>query len=239
VDGRDESAQIPGRPDLPERGSRGSRRLRMPNWSSPLLLRGLAAAGAVVIVAGAGALFIRGHAGSSSGSGSGGSAAAPFRGTNGTAQGHRADNRPTSGPGYSTVTPVTMNYRLNGRVATARALTSRHDYTRHNMARLVHNDVASTTVLGKNATPGPYSKAASPGAVLGGIKVLKLMGCLTRLAAGRSILVADVARYLGQPATIVVMRSSASTQQLNVAVVRLTCSLASPEIIAQVTVPAG
>jgi hypothetical protein len=131
-----------------------------------------------------------------------------------------------------------MNYRLNGRVATARALTSRHDYTRHNMARLVHNDVASTTVLGKNATPGPYPRAASPGAVLGGIKVLKLMGCLTRLAAGRSILVADVARYLGQPATIVVMRA-VSAQQLNVAVVRVTCSLASPEIIAQVTIPAG
>ncbi|HEX7993211.1 MAG TPA: hypothetical protein VF506_04765 [Streptosporangiaceae bacterium] len=131
-----------------------------------------------------------------------------------------------------------MSYRLNGRVATARALTSRHDYTRQNMARLVHKDVASTTVLGKDATPGAYPRAASPGSVLGGIKVLKLMGCLTRLAAGRSILVADVARYLGQPATIVVMRA-VSAQQLNVAVVRVTCSRASPEIIAQVTIPAG
>jgi hypothetical protein len=64
------------------------------------------------------------------------------------------------------------------------------------------------------------------------------MGCLTRLAAGRSILVADVARYLGQPATIVVMKA-VNAHQLNVAVVRLTCSLASPEIIAQVTIPAG
>jgi hypothetical protein len=30
-----------------------------------------------------------------------------------------------------------------------------------------------------------------------------------------------------------------NAHQLNVAVVRLTCSLASPEIIAQVTIPAG
>jgi hypothetical protein len=132
-----------------------------------------------------------------------------------------------------------MNYRLNGRIATARALTSHHNYTKQNMIPLVRKDVASTTVLGKSATPGTYARPASPGALFGGIKVLQLVGCLTRLAAGRSILVADVARYLGQPATIVVMRSSASAHELNVAVVRLTCSRASPEIIAQVTIPAG
>lgn len=43
---------IPGRPDLPERGGRGARRFRMPSWSSPLLLRSLAATGAVAVIAG-------------------------------------------------------------------------------------------------------------------------------------------------------------------------------------------
>jgi len=33
---------IPGRPDLPERGGRATRRFRMPSWSSPVLLRSLA-----------------------------------------------------------------------------------------------------------------------------------------------------------------------------------------------------
>jgi hypothetical protein len=234
-DGGDESAHIPGRPDLPGRRSERSRRLRMPNWSSPLLLRGLAAAGAVVIVAGAGALFIRGH--SSVSGGAAGSTSAPLK------RAQHGESRPSatngSGASYSGVNrPVSMNYRLNGRVATARALSSDLNYTRHNMKRLVHKDVSSATVIGKDATPGAYPRPAARGAVFGGIKVLKLMGCLTRLAAGRSILVADVARYLGQPATIVVMRA-VNAHQLNVAVVRLTCSLASPEIIAQVTIPAG
>ena len=75
--------------------------------------------------------------------------------------------------------------------------------------------------------------------MFGGIKIFKLVGCLTRLAAGRAVVVADVAKYLGQPATIVVLRPSANALKLNVLVVRLTCSLASPEIIAQVTIPAG
>jgi hypothetical protein len=234
--GSDESAHIPGRPDLPGRRRGRSRRLRRPNWSSPLLLRGLAAAGAVVIIAGAGALFIRGHTtGGASGSGSG-SAGAPLRNAPHAAGRNRSTNG--SGAGYSTVKPVSMNYRLNGRVVTTRALTTGHDYTRRNMIPLVHKDVASTAGFGQKA-PAPYPKLASPRALFGGIKVFKLIGCLTRLAAGRSIVVADVARYLGQPATIVVMRSSASAHHLNVAVVRVTCSRASPEIIAQVTIPAG
>jgi hypothetical protein len=236
-DGGDESAHIPGRPELPGRRRSRSRRLRMPNWSSPLLLRGLAAAGAVVIIAGAGALFIRGHTSSGSNGVANGGAGAPAK------QVHRGEARPSAASGSGTYSganrPVSMNYRLNGRVATARALTTRHNYTRRNMIKLVHKDVASTTILGKRATPGTYAQLASPGALFGGIKVLKMMGCLTRLAAGRSILLADVAKYLGQPATIVVMRSSASARELNVAVVRVTCSRASPEIIAQVTIPAG
>ncbi|HEX2321060.1 MAG TPA: hypothetical protein VHJ18_18930 [Streptosporangiaceae bacterium] len=238
-DGGDEAAHIPGRPELPERRRSRSRRLRMPNWSSPLLLRGLAAAGAVVIVAGAGALFIRGHTSSGSNGTASSGAGAPAKRVHQGESGPRPSAASGSGTYSGVNRPVSMNYRLNGRVATARALTTRHNYTRRNMKKLVQKDVASTTIIGKKATPGTYAQLASPGALLGGIKVLKLMGCLTRLAAGRSILVADVAKYLGQPATIVVMRSSASAHELNVAVVRLTCSRASPEIIAQVTIPTG
>jgi hypothetical protein len=208
----------------------------MPNWSSPLLLRGLAAAGAVVIIAGAGVLFIRGHVSSSSGSG--GSATAPHNAQPAVPSG------PSAGAGHAPAAlgenkPISINYHLNGRIATARALTSNHNYTTRNMAQLVRQDVASATVLGKSATSRTYQGVASPRALFSGITVSKLMGCLTRLAAGRMILVTDVARYLGRPATIVVLRSSANAHELNVVVVRLTCSLASPEIIAQVTIDTG
>jgi len=233
--GGGESALIPGRPDLPPRRGRKSRRFRMPHWSSPLVLRGLAAAGAVVIVAGAGVLFIRGHATTAGGSGGAagrstaekhaGSVPAPL--VSGSNADYSGRNR-----------PVTMNYRLNGKVATARALTTGRDYSRGNMARLVHKDVATAPVFGQN-TPSGKQRTQAAGAMFGGVRVVRLTGCLTRLATGRRILVADVARYLGRPATIVVLRSSANARELDVVVVRLTCSRASPDIIAQVTIPPG
>jgi hypothetical protein len=132
-----------------------------------------------------------------------------------------------------------MDYRLNGKVATARALASGRNYTTGNMASLVHKDIRSDTVFGENTPTGKYQPAPSPGAMFGGIRVFQLRGCLTRLATGRAILVADVARYLGRPATIVVLRSSAGAHEFDVVVVRLTCSRASPDIIAQVTIPPG
>ncbi|MDR2985754.1 MAG: hypothetical protein LBV34_13035 [Nocardiopsaceae bacterium] len=231
--GTDEPGQIPGRPDLPKRRRDRSRRSRMPNWTSPPLLRGLAAAGAVVIIAAAGILFIRGHVTSTNGTA--GSATAP----------RSAKSGPLSGTGHPAAKvpdgnrPISMHYHLNRRIATARALTSDRNYTTRNMASLVRKDVASATVLGNDANSGTYQRLASPPALFSGIRVSTLMGCLTRLAAGRAIVVADVARYLGRPATIVVLRSSANAQEFNVVVVRLTCSLARPEIIAQVTIPPG
>jgi hypothetical protein len=234
-----ESAHTPGRLDLPERRHRKSRRFPMPNFSSPLVLRGLAAAGAVVIVAGAGVLFIRGHGTTGSNSGSGGAAvSAPRRTVQHAVPGPA--NASGTNAGYSAKNgPVAMNYRLNGKLATARALTSGHDYTRQNMVSLVHKDLASAPGFGKNTSAGTYQRTAPPRALFGGIRVFKLIGCLTRLATGGTILVADVARYLGRPATIVVLRSSGSTHQLNVVVVRFSCSLASPDIITQVTIPPG
>lgn len=237
--GRDtpESGQVPGRPDLPERRRDRSRRFRMPNWSSPLVLRGLAAAGAVVIIAGAGLLLAQGQSsqnGSSSGSGSAGHRAARPLAPN------RSVQASGTGAGYSGVnSPVNLHYRLSGRIADARALTSGHDYNMRNMAPLIHKEVASTAELGKAATPGASQRPASAQGTFGGVRILTLTGCLTRLAAGRAILIADVARYLGQPATIVVLRPSANAHKLAIVVVRLTCSASSSEIIAQVTIPAG
>jgi hypothetical protein len=233
----DKSVHVPGRSALPERRRSRSRRFRMPNWSSPLLLRGLAAAGAVVIIAGAGLLFAHGQSGqngSSSGRGGAGHAASGPLAHNGSV---RASG---TGAGYSGVnSPVNLHYRLRGRIADARALLSGHDYNMRNMAPLIHKEVASTTEVGKGATPGASQPATPARATFGGVRILTLTACLTRLAAGRAILIADVARYLGQPATIVVLRPSANAHELNVVVVRLTCSAASPEIIAQVTIPAG
>jgi hypothetical protein len=207
----------------------------MPDWSSPLVLRGLAAAGTVVVIAGAGLLFVNGQTSkqSSANSGSSGAASGPR---------HPAPSAGVTGAGlshgrYSALNgPVSLNYRLKGKIATARALTSHHNFTKRNLAPLVHKDVASTTSFEKGVAGS--SRPASP-ATFGGIRVPTLIGCLTKIAAGRSVLVADIARYLGRPATIVVLRPSAGSQVLDVMVVGLTCSSAAPDIIAELTVPAG
>ena len=83
--------------------------------------------------------------------------------------------------------PVNLHYRLKGRIADARALTSGHDYNMRNMAPLIHKEVASTTEIGKGATPGPGQLATPARTTLGGVRILTLTACLTRLA-GRSIL---------------------------------------------------
>jgi hypothetical protein len=231
----EDPARTPGRPDLPQRARGRSRRFRMPDWSSPLVLRGLAAAGAVVVIAGAGLLFVNGQTSQqgSANAGSGGGAAAPRQ----PAPSPGVTGRGLSHGRYSELNgPVSLNYRLKGKIATARALTSHHNYTKLNLAPLVHKDIASTTSIEKGV-PGT-SRQASP-ATFGGIRVPTLIGCLTKIAAGRSVMVADIAKYLGRPATIVVLRPSAGSQVLDVVVVGLTCSSAAPDIIAELTVPAG
>ncbi len=206
----------------------------MPEWSSPLLLRGMAAAGAVVIIAGAGLLFTQGHnsASNNAGSGSAGREAAP------------AQQRPSvagrgTNAGYSSGGPVSLSYRLKGKIATARALATNQNYTKRNLTPLVHKDVSSAAAFGKGVTPGPTQRSSAPKAVFGGIRVPLLVACLTRLAEGGTVVVADVARYLGRPATIVVLKSPNDAHVLDVVVVGLACSLANPNIIAELTVPAG
>lgn len=233
--------QMPGRPDLPERARGRSRRFRMPGWSSPLVLRGLAATGAVVVIAGAGLLLANGQTAEESGGGSGGA-----HGTAGRPAASPLRHRPSPGvtgakfshAGRAGVNgPVALNYRVTGKIATARALNSRRDYTRQNMAPLVHKAVASAASIGKQVT-GTAQPTPQKG-LFGGIRVQALSGCLTRVAAGRTVLVADVARYLGQPATIVVLRPPTDGHVLDVVVVGLTCSAAAPDIVAELTVPAG
>jgi hypothetical protein len=235
----DEPAQIPGRPDLPERRRGGSGRFRTPGWSSPLLLRGLAAAGAVVIIAGAGLLLAHGqNSPESSGSGSGG-AGAPAQ---------QSPRNPAAAAGHAVHAsgqangPISLSYHLKGKIATARAMTTRENFTRANMAPLVRKAVASVPPIGKVPEPGTTARTTErpiASKTIFGLRVPTLAGCLTGLAGGRTVLVADIARYLGQPATIVVLKPLTGSHVLDVVVVGFGCSQASPDIIAQVTVPAG
>jgi hypothetical protein len=224
------SAHIPGRPDLPERGrSKSSRRFRMPDWSSPLVLRGLAAAAAVVVIAGAGILLANARTASlSSGGTSGPATSRPSV--------HGGPNRQLSN-GAMANRPVTVTYRLRGRIATTSAVVGHGNMTESSLPAMVRKRVASLTSFGAGVAAPANESAPSPNSLIGGISISRLEGCLSKVAAGRQVLLADVTRFLGTPATMIVLRPPAGAGVLDVAIVGLTCSASTPDIIRTLTVP--
>lgn len=215
---------IPGRPDLPERASRGAWRFRMPRMSSPVLLRALAAAGAVVIVAGGGFLLAKGQTAPEVSGASGRPSAASPRSAPGNV-GQRSAGR----------VPTYINYRLHGKVVTANAIASHTNFTRASLATQVRRAIASSSVGFSDAqhasTPGPAASS------IGGIGLSRLEGCLARVAAGRKVLLADVAQYIGHPATIIVLKSLTAADVFDVTIVGLSCSASKSDVVSRTTVP--
>jgi hypothetical protein len=217
---------IPGRPDLPERASRGTRRFRMPRLSSPILLRTLAATGAVVIIAGAGFLLANGKTATDSSGTSSGNAAPAARPSARNAHGGQRSAGPV---------PTYVNYRLHGKVVTADAIASHTNFTKASLATQVRRDVASSSATFAGAQPATVSGPAKSS--IGGVSLSRLEGCLDRVAAGRTVLLANVARYIGSPATIIVLRSLTAADVLDVTIVGLSCSASNSEVISRTTVP--
>lgn len=227
---------VPGRPDIPARSARRRRRLRMPDLSSPLVLRALAATGAVVIIAGAGFLLARGQSGTSG----------P---TSGAAAPTRAARVPAPGENVARSAATTsVDYRRHGVAATAAVSTSRFNYTSANLASQVRKQVASTgpgifsaepsaaASAAPSGVPGPTSPTAGKATVVSGFSVPQLQACLTRLAAGRIVLLVDIARYRGKPAAIVILQAP-SANDFDVVVAGLSCSSSVSDIITQARVP--
>jgi hypothetical protein len=62
-----------------------------------------------------------------------------------------------------------------------------------------------------------------------------LAGCLANIASGRQVLLADVARYLGKPATIIVLKPVSGA--FDVIVVGLACTATKADVITRLSVP--
>jgi hypothetical protein len=138
-----------------------------------------------------------------------------------------------------------LHYRLNGKIVTTTALTSHMNFTRRGLATQVHRAVASHVSLGgavtpPQTTPSPANRrtSASGNPLFGGIKIGQLNGCLSRVSAGRRVVLTEIARYLGRPATIIVL-SSPAANIFDVAIVGVGCSASAADYIVRTTVPAG
>jgi hypothetical protein len=217
-----EPATEAGRRDLPSRSRAGRRRPRI-DLTSPLVLRTVAATGAAVIVAG-GTYEIVAHVGSSPSSTSGSSAISPP--SHGPVNSGASGGRVTYGPGVS--------YDHKGHTAAITAVRSSTDYRAATLAGQASSVIAAQHQLktspqansaAPSATNQPFSPNTSTGTPAG------LDACVNRVATGRTVLLVDIARYDGKPATIIVTALSAS--QAEVFAVGSGCSASASDILAQ------
>lgn len=224
----DEATQrAAGRRDLPEDTNRSARRLRVRAWSSsPLLLRGLAAAGVVVLLVGGGVLLVNQRGAGPSGAGPSGLGAAPTP--------HAVKNQESSAA-VGSASVITLRYRHHGEFVFANAVTSDVDYTKADLPAGIRHEVANMAQLGPTTTMPAPSAAAEPRQSISRTTVGQLESCLSTVAAGRLVLLVEVAHYLGLPTTIIVFKPVGNA--FNVIVVGETCGPASQDIIATLTVP--
>jgi hypothetical protein len=221
------TARIPGRANLPERAVPAGRRQRwkrprLTDWSSPLLLRGLAATGVFVLLAGGGYMLANlAHSPSTAISGS--PAAAPKH----AAAGSNPPSNSNQPPGASS---PDVRYKYKDSYLTTKVVESSNDYTKSDLASGIRAQVASAPAI----VPAP-SVPTTRSIDSGRIKISQLAGCLSRFAAERQILLVDVARYLGRPATIIVLQPVRNT--FDVIVVGLACAGSDSDVITRLTVP--
>jgi hypothetical protein len=208
-------------------GRGGARRLRLPELRSPLALRALGtAAVAVVIAGGVYGLAQLAPSGQSSSTASGSSA---------------AGERLAAGPN----SPV-LHYRSGGRLATFTPFSTRTNFQRRRLTSQVSSELQNSrrnlptsgkmnTNTSPHAAPTPAGASLQHGSSFGGIAVKDLQGCVTRIAAGGTVRLVDVARYQGKRATIIVV--AGGTGGTRVFVVGPGCSGSRSDLIAQASLP--
>lgn len=185
----------------------------------------LAAAAAIVIIGGGGYGLVRyleeGQAAgtsSASGASSGLPASSPDAGP----------RAPAVGPAYGPV----VQYRVGGRIAMIRPVRSGTDYQPSRLAEQATTEMAQFPhglgQLAPNASP-------NAGQTFGDASLGQLSGCISRVAAGRTVQLVDVAAFDGKPATVIVTGSPRQSRQ--VIVVGPGCSSRAGDVLARRVIP--
>jgi hypothetical protein len=200
------------------------RRPRGPRSRSAIALRALAAAAAVVVVAGG--VYEIAHSESSSSS-SPSSAAGPAV---------PAAGAPATGPA--------LPYRHAGSEASITPVMTGTDFASGTLSVQVAAQLAryrpGRPVAGPEAPSATHAPAvAGPSATFGHMAVTDLAGCVDRIAGGDLVLLVDVARYQGGPATVIVTQPSAGGPE-QIWVVGPGCSASRSDVLKRAALsPAG
>jgi len=210
-----------GRRDLPERSYRG--RLQRRGWQLPGLsvpaTRLVAAAGALVIVGVGGYAIATNVSGPASGTAasSSGAATVPGPATSPLRLGPRVQYGLPRAPKTIQIISSNMNFQPSKLAAEAVAAVGAAR-ARGAVGFNVHGAPAATS--GANTSEkatAPSSASAMP-------------GCLDRIAGNRTVLLVEMARYDGKPATIIVTAPSRA-YKAQVWVVAPDCSASHPDVL--------
>jgi hypothetical protein len=217
-----EPASEAGRRDLPARARRGRHGRRMPVLNSPLALRTVAGVGAALVVAGGG-YEIAAHVG----------------------QGGASSTSSISTPpaSASVQAGASVSYRHAGHTDSIKTVRSG---TNFKPATLTSQAARVLAAQGKSAS-GPASHATGSPNSGGGVSsttnlplnttapttpsVSMLQGCVDRIAAGRNVLLVDIATYQRTPATIIMVGTGGGRAE--VYAVGSGCSSRASDILAQ------
>jgi hypothetical protein len=211
------------RPEMPRHG----RRPRLPRLGLPVALRALAAAAAVVVLAGGVYELTQLGASSTSSSSPGSSAAGP-----GVPE-PASHAPPAAGPA--------LPYRHAGGSGSITAVSSGTDYTPTNLSRQVaaqlgrhgqNSAVAAPNAAAPEQTHSPAAVSGGRAATFGGILVPVLAGCVNRIADGGRVLLVDVAYYQGAAATVIVTQPAAGGPE-QISVVGTGCSASRSDLLHQ------
>jgi hypothetical protein len=219
-----------GTPERPARRAGARRRHRRPAILSAPALRVLAVAGAAVVLVGGGVELLSHATGSSStadGSGSGTtSGSAPAAGRH--AAGQVARPRGTSGGNFNSMNGP-IQYQRDGRTTVITPVRTGTNYRSARLTQQVSGVIAAHRAHASSAVPAATANSGT--AATPPTPPRTLSGCVSRIAAGRTVLLVDVARFDHQAATIIVIaRQGASAAQ--VWVVRPGCSATASDILA-------
>lgn len=217
----------PGRPDLPDRRRWRTRPWRLPDLSAPLLLRGLAATAVVVVLVGGGLLL------ANAGGGRLESTAAKPAGAGRAPRARLPASYNASG------TQIQLQYQHDGKYSYTNAVATDANYTKANLPAGVRQELADTPSVSGVPAPSQASQARehahAPSPTLKKFDVGRLESCLSTVAAGRLVLLVEVARYAGIPAAIIVLRPVGGA--FDVIVVGEGCGASGQDVITRLAVP--
>jgi hypothetical protein len=180
----------------------------LPRLGSRVVLGGLAAAAAVLVVIGGMYELFVSHGTDSSPRST--AAGLPAHGPASQAAGNEFR---VPGPGGRPVSGPALQYRHSGHQESITPVTTATNFTPDRLGTQVATAVTSygagSTTAAPNTNPPsgvmrPTSAPAERPTTFGNMPVSLLRGCVNRIAAGELVLLVDVARYRGTPATVIV-----------------------------------